>query len=137
MPEYYEKETPALIIQEGKRIKANPFLVPFSSIAIYSVVIPVVLLDVWLTIYQFIYFKINDIPMVKKSDYISFERWDLKRLNWLQKIDCFYCEYVNGIFAWAKGVGIQTEVYSCAIKHTHLKIPKEHEKDFYPESKFR
>lgn len=136
MSKYLQNENVGLIIQKGKRMRMRPWLMPFGLIAIYSMVIPVVLLDLWISVYQFVYFNINGIPMIKKSDYISFERWDLKRLNILQKINCFYCEYVNGVLAWAKGVGIQTEVYSCAIKHTHLKKPKEHEKDFYPESKF-
>lgn len=136
MANYY-KESPGLVIQKGKRLKYNRLLMPFAAIAIYSMIIPILLLDAWTTLYQFVYFNINGIPMIKKSDYISFERWELGKLNILQKINCFYCEYVNGVMAWAKGVGVQTEIYSCAIKHTHLKKPKEHEKDFYPESKFK
>jgi hypothetical protein len=127
---------PALIIQKGKRLQANSLLVPIGGVVIYSMIIPLIIIDVWATIYQFVYFNVMGIPMIKKSDHISFERWDLDKLNLWQKINCVYCEYANGILAWVKAVGVQTEIYSCAIKHTHLKIPKTHEKDYYPESKF-
>ena len=64
------------------------------------------------------------------------ERWDLKKLSFLQKINCVYCEYANGILAFAKAVGNQTEIYSCAIKHRHALKGHEYEKKFYPEKLF-
>lgn len=136
MASYYEK-SPAMIIQKGKRVKYNPFLMPLAGIAIYSMIIPVFILDIWTRIYQAIYFPINEIPRINRKDYVSFERWNLKKLTLLQKIDCVYCEYVNGTLAWTKAVGNQTEVYSCAIKHQFLAKPSDHEKDFTDPSEFK
>lgn len=125
-----------LVPAEGKRFRMQSALVPLGIVAIYSMIIPIVILDLSIWIYQSVYFTAMGIPKIKKNQYVRMERWDLSKLTIWQKINCVYCEYANGILAYAKAVGNQTEIYSCAIKHHHALKGHEHEKEFYPEKKF-
>ena len=125
-----------LVIEDGKRIRPNLLLFPFALLSIYSLIIPIVILDFSVSLYQLIYFTAMEIPKISKKQFVVMERWDLSKLTFLQKINCVYCEYTNGILAYAKAVGNQTEIYSCAIKHRHALKHHKHEKDFYPEKLF-
>lgn len=86
---------------------------------IYMMVIPAVVLDFFLTIYQYTAFFLYRIPRVKRSEYFIYERRFLDYLNWLEKINCLYCSYVNGLFAYAVEIGARTERYWCPLKATH------------------
>jgi len=91
----------------------NIITVPF----IWSCIIPALLMDVSLSIYQFISFKIYKIPTVKRSEYIVIDRHRLGYLNLLEKVNCFYCEYFNGLIAYVQEIAARTEQYWCPIKH--------------------
>ena len=84
---------------------------------IYSMIIPALFLDIFLFIFQNTCFRLYGIPLVKRKDYISSERKHLDYLNWIQKINCLYCSYVNWIFSFAVEIGWRTEKYWCPIKH--------------------
>lgn len=83
---------------------------------IYGMIFPTLFLDIFLTIFQWTAFSLYRIPKVKRSDYIIYDRRFLDYLNWIQKINCLYCSYVNGVFAYAVEVGARTERYWCPIK---------------------
>jgi hypothetical protein len=84
---------------------------------IYSMIIPAVILDIFLFIFQNVCFRLYWIPLVKRSEFISTERKYLDYLNWIQKINCLYCSYVNWIFSFAVEIWGRTEKYWCPIKH--------------------
>ena len=84
---------------------------------IYAVFIPMVLLDVAVTLYQTVCFPVYGIPRVKRSDYFVFDRSHLAYLNLLEKFNCAYCSYGNGLMAYAREVVARTEQYWCPIKH--------------------
>lgn len=84
---------------------------------IYVVLIPFVLLDVCVTLYQWVCFPVYGIPKVKRSDYMIFDRANLKYLNAIEKINCAYCSYGNGVVAYVREVAACTEQYWCPIKH--------------------
>jgi hypothetical protein len=86
---------------------------------IYGMIIPTVMLDVFLTLYQWIGFSLYRIPRVKRSEFIVYERRFLDYLNLVQKINCLYCSYVNGVFAYAVEIGARIERYWCPIKSAH------------------
>ena len=86
---------------------------------IYGMIIPTIFLDVFLTVYQWTAFSLYRIPKVKRSEYIVYERRFLDYLNWIQKINCLYCSYVNGLFAYSVEIGARTERYWCPIKSAH------------------
>jgi hypothetical protein len=83
--------------------------------------IPAIFLDIWLFIYQQTAIRLYKIPLVKRSDYIVFDRWQLAYLNWIQKIDCIYCSYFNGVMQYSVEVAWRTEKYWCPIKHANKK----------------
>lgn len=83
---------------------------------IYSMIIPSVILDIFLLIYQQTALRLYWIPLVKRSDYIIFDRRHLDYLNWFQKFNCLYCSYVNWLFSYAVEIAWRTEKYWCPIK---------------------
>lgn len=95
---------------------ANP-LVVLTAPVIYSLIIPVTLLDLSVMTYQAICFPVYKIPKVRRRDYLVFDRHHLAYLNILEKINCAYCSYANGAIAFAREVASRTEVYWCPIKH--------------------
>lgn len=83
---------------------------------IYGMLIPALFLDIFLFIYQHTAIRLYKIPIVKRSDYIVFDRKELDYLNLIQKINCLYCSYVNWLFSYAVEVWWRTEKYWCPIK---------------------
>ncbi|UZE48962.1 hypothetical protein [Rhodopseudomonas sp. P2A-2r] len=95
---------------------ANP-LVVLTAPVIYSLIIPFVVLDLFVMAYQAICFPVYKISKVRRRDYLVFDRHHLAYLNILEKINCAYCSYGNGVLAFAREVAARTEVYWCPIKH--------------------
>lgn len=83
---------------------------------IYGMIIPALFLDICATLYQHTAFRLYRIPRVKRADYIVFERRYLDYLNWLERINCLYCSYVNGLFAYCVEIAARTERFWCPIK---------------------
>jgi hypothetical protein len=84
---------------------------------IYSGAIPLLLLDLFLSTYQAICFRVYRIAKVKRSDYLVLDRGDLPYLNVLERFNCFYCGYANGLMAYGTEISARTEQYFCPIKH--------------------
>jgi hypothetical protein len=97
-------------------IDANPLIILVSPV-IYSLIIPIALLDVWIMTYQAICFPVYKIPKVRRRDYLVFDRHHLAYLNTIEKINCAYCSYANGAIAFMREVASRTEIYWCPIKH--------------------
>lgn len=92
---------------------------------IYGMIIPAVILDVFLFIYQNTALRLYGVPLVKRRDYLVLDRKHLAYLNLIQKFNCIYCSYVNGLFSFAVEVAGRTEKYWCPIKAARAK-PWEH-----------
>ncbi len=84
---------------------------------IYAVLLPMLVLDLSVTVYQHICFRAYGIARVKRSDYFVFDRTHLAYLNWIEKINCAYCSYGNGLMAYGREIVARTEQYWCPIKH--------------------
>ena len=84
---------------------------------IYSLIFPLLMLDIFVSIYQAICFPIYGIPKVRRSQYLVFDRLMLDYLNGIQKFNCAFCSYGNGILAFAHEVAARSEQYWCPIKH--------------------
>lgn len=97
-------------------IDANPLMI-LSAPVIYSLVIPIALVDLWVMAYQAVCFPIYKIPKVRRRDYLVFDHHHLAYLNIIEKINCAYCSYTNGAIAFVREVAARTEVYWCPIKH--------------------
>jgi hypothetical protein len=98
-------------------ILSGSLLTALTAPVIYAVFFPMVLLDVAVTLYQAICFPVYGIARVKRSDYFVFDRSHLAYLNLLEKFNCAYCSYGNGLMAYAREVVARTEQYWCPIKH--------------------
>ncbi|HYD34849.1 MAG TPA: hypothetical protein VD999_02170 [Vitreimonas sp.] len=127
-----------IVVQKDRPFSAARGLaLLISGLSIYGMVIPIAFLDLCLYFYQEIYFTLNGIPKIPRSRYVVIQRHRLGKLTLRQKIGCAYCEYGNGVFAWAKAVGNQTEIYSCAIKYSHDYPGQEYQKQFYDSEVFK
>lgn len=118
------------IVKHQRRYKVGLFrflrdsrlLVLLTAPFIYAVFIPFVLLDAAVSLYQAVCFPVYRIPKVKRGDYIVFDRTDLPYLNLVEKINCAYCSYGNGVAAYVREVAARTEQYWCPIKHARRVI---------------
>ena len=84
---------------------------------IWVCIIPALFMDAMVTLYQFICFPVYGIPKVKREQYIIFDRQSLRYLNVIEKINCTYCGYFNGLIAYVQEIAARTEQYWCPIKH--------------------
>lgn len=97
-------------------LNARP-LVVLTAPVIYAMIVPLVLLDLFVTIYQAVCFPIYRIEKVRRADYFVFDRHHLAYLNALEKLNCAYCSYANCLIAYVREIAARTEQYWCPIKH--------------------
>jgi hypothetical protein len=86
---------------------------------IYGMAVPLLMLDLCVSIYQWVCFPIYGITRVRRRDYLVFDRRHLGYLNAIEKFHCTYCEYGNGLMAYMTEILARTEQYFCPIKHAH------------------
>jgi hypothetical protein len=98
-------------------IKSSGLLAALTVPFIYAVIIPFVMLDVFVATYQAVCFPVYGIPKVRRRDYIIFDRQHLGYLNYIEKLNCAYCSYGNGLIAYVSEIVSRTEQYWCPIKH--------------------
>ena len=84
---------------------------------IYAVIIPFVLLDLFVSVYQAVCFPVYGIPKARRRDYIAIDRNKLRYLNAVEGFNCMYCSYGNGVLAYAVEIAGRTEQHWCPIKH--------------------
>ena len=101
-----------------KYILGAPVLHVLSAPLIYSLILPFAVVDLWVSLYQAVCFRVYGIPQVPRGRYMIFDRTGLPYLNALEKLNCAYCSYVNGVIAYVREVSARTEQYWCPIKHT-------------------
>lgn len=92
-------------------------LILLTAPLIYSVIVPFLLLDLLITIYQAVCFPVYGIPKVNRRDYLIYDRTQLSYLNAVEKLNCLYCSYANGLVAYVREIASLTEQYWCPIKH--------------------
>ena len=92
-----------------KHILSAPF--------VWICIIPSLLMDVTISLYQAVCFPLYGIPKVNRQDYIVFDRQYLHYLNLIEKINCAYCSYANGLLAYLQEIAARTEQFWCPIKH--------------------
>lgn len=84
---------------------------------IYSMIIPLAILDLFVSFYQASCFPIYGVARVRRGDYIVFDRQHLEYLNFIEKFHCTYCAYGAGLVAYVGEIVARTENYFCPIKH--------------------
>lgn len=84
---------------------------------IYSLIVPLVVVDLWVSLYQAICFRAYRIQRVRRSDFILLDRRHLAYLNRVEALNCMFCSYANGLIGFVREVSSRTEQYWCPIKH--------------------
>lgn len=84
---------------------------------IYAMIIPLAILDLFVSFYQASCFPIYGIAKVRRADYIVFDRHRLGYLNFFERFHCEYCSYASGLMAYLTEIIARTEQYFCPIKH--------------------
>lgn len=97
-------------------LSARPAVI-LSAPVIYAVFVPLLLVDAAVCLYQWVCFPIYGIARVRRRDYLVFDRAHLGYLNAIEKLNCLYCSYANGLTSFIKEVIARTEQYWCPIKH--------------------
>ena len=84
---------------------------------IYALAVPLVILDLFVTLYQASCFPIYGVARARRADYIVFDRHHLGYLNIVERFHCEYCAYATGLIAYVGEIATRTEQYFCPIKH--------------------
>jgi hypothetical protein len=127
--------------------RGKPFTIPInwryllSTPFIYGMIIPSVIWNISIEIYHQICFRLYGIPTVKPKDYFVYDRQLLACLNFWEKLNCYYCSYVNNLIRYSAEIGGRTERYWCPIKYVR-RVKDTHSQyakfiDIKDEKKFR
>ncbi len=92
---------------------------------IWLCIFPALFMDLIVTLYQAVCFPVYGIPKVRRRDYIVLDRHYLAYLNIIQKANCLFCGYFNGLMAYVGEIAARTEQYWCPIKHAS-QLKREH-----------
>ena len=90
-------------------IREGSVLSLLTAPVIYSLLLPLALLDTWVTIYQGVCFPIYGIARVPRRHYLVIDRHKLAYLNAIEKVHCTFCSYANGVIAYVREVAACTE----------------------------
>ena len=118
---YFEPETKKIHKEFATKIHNYILNAAFLNILtaplIWFCIFPAFFMDGVVSVYQFICFKVYGIPRVKRNDFIVLDRLSLSYLNPIEKLNCVYCGYFNGLIAYVQEIAGRTEQYWCPIKH--------------------
>jgi hypothetical protein len=98
-----------------------------SAPVIYSLILPIALLDAWASLFQAICFRVYRIPRVRRADYLLSDRKHLAYLNVIEGLNCRFCAYANGVLGYVREIASRTEQYWCPIKHA-LRVVDPHQR---------
>ncbi len=107
-------------------LQRAPIAFILSAPVIYGMIVPLLFFDLSVTLYQQICFRIYRIPRVRRGDYLFIDRQYLPYLNLIEKVNCVYCGYGNGLIEYAREVVARTEQYWCPIKHARRTLDPHH-----------
>ncbi len=83
---------------------------------IYSLIVPFVIMDAWVSFFQALCFRAWGVRRVRRRAFFAIDRRKLGYLNGIEKANCVYCSYVNGLVASVREVAARTEQYWCPIR---------------------
>jgi hypothetical protein len=104
-------------ISAAPRAEAGSLRHLASAPFIYAMIVPLVLLDAGVSLYQAICFRLWRIERSRRGEHVRIDRYKLSYLTALQKLNCVYCSYANGVLAFAADIAARTEQYWCPIQH--------------------
>jgi hypothetical protein len=106
-------------------LRTSPLATVIVAPAVYALVVPLALLDLGVYVFQLVCFSAWGVERIERSDYVIFDRHRLAYLNAIEKLNCVYCSYANGVIAYAREAASRSEQYWCPIKHA-LRVRSPH-----------
>ena len=97
-----------------------------SGPVIYGLIVPLIMFDISMSVYQSICFRLYGVARVKRSDHFVFDHRHLAYLNIFDKLNCLYCSYAIGVINFSREIASRTEQYWCPIKHAHKILDAHH-----------
>ncbi len=92
---------------------------------VYGLIVPLALLDLGVWLYLRVCFPAWGMERARRADYVIVDRHRLAYLNGIEKLNCAFCGYGNGVIAYARETASRTEQYWCPIKHA-LRVRSPH-----------
>ena len=111
------KQHRAMMLRISRYLAEAPLLNILTAPLIWLILIPALFLDLTVSIFQAVCFRVYGIPRVKRQRYIVIDHQSLAYLNLIEKLNCVYCGYFNGLIAYVREVAARTEQYWCPVKH--------------------
>ncbi len=99
--------------QNSERTIRHIISIPF----IYGLGVSLIIFHIILEIYHQIAFRLYGLNLIDYKKYIKVDRYKLPKLTLVQKFNCTYCGYVNGLLPYAVAISAETEKYWCGVKH--------------------
>ena len=75
------------MIAKKRMLERGRIRIYLSTPFIYMMIFPLIILDIFLELYHRITFRLYDIPLVIRSEYIKFDRYKLNYLGFMDKIN--------------------------------------------------
>ncbi len=108
-------------------LRHSPLATLIVAPAVYGLILPLVLLDLSVYVFQLFCFTAWGMERVRRSDHVIVDRHRLAYLNGIEKLNCAYCGYANGVIAYAREAASRSEQYWCPIKHA-LRVRTPHQR---------
>ena len=93
---------------------------------IYAPIVPVIILDIFVIVYESICFPLYGLERVKRSDFRVIDRNLMTYMTPMAKMNCYYCSYVNNALSYMREVVARTEVYWCPLKEAKRRQKAHH-----------
>jgi hypothetical protein len=99
---------------------------------IYALILPITLLDALASLYQTVCFPLYRIPRIERGQFMQIRRSGLEALNIVDRLNCYYCSYANGVLRYVQKIAAETERMWCPIRQMQKKnyTPPAHHADF-------
>ncbi len=98
-------------------LRRSPLAALVVAPAVYGLIVPLVLLDLSVSVFLWVCFPAWGMERVRRADYVIVDRHRLAYLNGIEKLNCAFCGYANGVIAYAREAASRSEQYWCPIKH--------------------
>jgi hypothetical protein len=126
-------------LQRRYRVSALRYLLNANLVSlltvpvIYSMLLPVLIVDMGFSLFQHTCLRAYGVPLVTRRRYMVNDRHKLAYLNSIEKVNCSYCGYANGVMAYAREIISRTESHWCPIRHARH-VPDAHRRypQFFP-----
>ena len=78
-------------------LRKSPFATIIVAPAVYGLILPIALLDLGVYIFQLVCFSAWGMARIDRSEFVIVDRHRLANLNGIEKLNCAYCGYANGV----------------------------------------